>query len=80
MEYRVCGPELERGRDDWSVVLIPMPAVRPATIHPLLVELVLRRKNGAFLPVSYLLDTFCHEVCSDRSCIGDGLSSLPSVF
>jgi hypothetical protein len=38
--------------------------------HPVLAELVLRRREGSFLPVSYLLDTFCHEVCSDRSCIG----------
>jgi len=30
---------------------------------PALAELVLRRADGSFLPASYLLSTFCHEVC-----------------
>lgn len=75
MEHRVCGPKLERGRDDWSVPFVPMLCVAGraaegnSTITSALVELVLRRRDGSFLPGSYLLNTFCHEVCSDRSCI-----------
>lgn len=36
---------------------------------PSLAELVLCGADGSFLPVSYLLNTLCHEVCSVRSCI-----------
>jgi hypothetical protein len=75
MEYRVCGPKLERGRDCWSVPPIPIPRAAGSAgednslIIPPLVELVLRRRDESFLPVSYLLNTLCHEVCSDRACI-----------
>ena len=79
MEYRVCGPELERGRDDWSVATIPIPEAWSGTIHPVPVELVLRRRDGSFLPVPYLLNTFCHEVCSDRSCSCIGITSHLSL-
>ena len=80
MEYRVCGPELERGRDDWSVAPVPIPEAESRNTHPVPVELVLRRRDGSFLPVSYLLNTFCHEVRSDRSCIGIISHLCPRCF
>lgn len=66
--------------------LIPRPHAAGSTAKdnsmttPALVELVLRRRDGMFLPVSYLLNTLCHEVCSDRSRIGVPSHLRPRYF